>query len=116
MEGPREPLGAERGVTMYKIVVAAIAAAAMLASVAVLVPGVSDEVSASTPQPLAKGDRLDVKPVGAACSQRGWPHYETGCLRNPTSPTRQAKAVRIVTVDRLDASRTAAADRSVAIR
>jgi hypothetical protein len=101
---------------MYKIVVAAIAAAAMLAGVAVLVPGVSDEVSASTPQPLAKGDRLDIRPVGAACSQRGWPHYESGCLRNLNSPTRQAKAVRVVTVDRLDASRTVVTDRTLAMR
>jgi multidrug efflux pump subunit AcrA (membrane-fusion protein) len=102
---------------MYKIVVAAIAAAAMLAGVAVLVPGISDEVSASTPQPLAKGDRLDLKPVGAACSQRGWPHYEATCLRNLNSPTRQAKTVRVVTVDRLDASRTVTAPgRSLAMR
>jgi hypothetical protein len=101
---------------MYKIVVAAIAAAAILAGVAVLVPGVSDEVSASTPQPLAKGDRLDLKPVGAACSQRGWPHYEAGCLRNLTSPTRQAKAVRVITVDRLEASRTVPPGRSLAMR
>jgi hypothetical protein len=93
---------------MLKIVVAAIAAAAILAGVAVLVPGISDEVSASTPQPLAKGDRLDFRPVGAACSERGWPHYEASCLRNLTSATRQAKQVRIVTVDRLDASRTVA--------
>ena len=102
---------------MIKLAIAAIAAAAILAGVAVVVPGVSDEVSASTPQPLAKGDRLDLRPTGAACSQRGWPHYETNCLRNPTSPTRQAKVVRVVTVDRLDAARTApATDRSLAMR
>lgn len=101
---------------MIKLAIAAIAAAAILAGVAVVVPGVSDEVSASTPQPLAKGDRLDVKPVGAACSQRGWPHYETDCLRNPASPTRQAKVVRVVTVDRLDAARTRTADRSLVMR
>lgn len=101
---------------MIKVVIAAIAAAAILAGVAVVVPGVSDEVAASTPQPLAKGDRLDFRPVGAACSQRGWPHYEANCLRNLTSPTREAKAVRVVTVDRLDAARTVAFDRSLTMR
>ena len=101
---------------MFKIVIAAIAAAAMLAGVAVVVPGVSDEVAASTPRPLAKSDRLDVRPVGAACSERGWPYYETNCLRNLTTPTRQVKQVRVVTVDRLDASRTGSADRSLIMR
>ena len=100
---------------MIKIVIAAIAAAAILAGVAVVVPGVSDEVAASTPQPLAKGDRLDVRPVGAACSQRGWPHYEANCLRNLASPTRQAKTVRVVTVDRLQAANPVS-DRSLAMR
>lgn len=105
---------------MYKIVVAAMSAAVILGGVAVMVPGVSDEVAASTPKALAKGDRLDLRPVGAACSQRGWPHYEAGCLRNLTSPTRQAKPVRVVTVDRLAAANPATspatADRSLAMR
>jgi hypothetical protein len=101
---------------MLKLAIAAFAAAAILAGVAVVVPGVSDEVAASTPQPLAKGDRLDFRPVGAACSQRGWPHYESNCLRNLNAPTRQAKQVRVVTVDRLDAARTAATDRSLVMR
>jgi hypothetical protein len=101
---------------MIKLAIAVLAAAAILAGVAVVVPGVSDEVAASTPQPLAKGDRLDARPVGAACSQRGWPHYETNCLRNLTAPTREAKPVRVVSVDRLDRAQTVSVDRSLVMR
>lgn len=85
---------------MYKLF-AAIAVAAILAGLAVVVPGVSEKVEASTPRAMAKGDRLDLKSYGTACSQRGWPYFETDCLRNLASPTRQAKPVRVVTVDRL---------------
>jgi hypothetical protein len=85
---------------MFKLF-AAIALAAILAGLAVVVPGVSEQVEASTPQALAKGDRLDLKTYGTACSERGWPYFETGCLRNLASPTREAKQVRVVTLDRL---------------
>jgi hypothetical protein len=101
---------------MIKLAIAAFAAATILAGVAVMVPGVSDEVAASTPQPLAKGDRLDYRPVGPACSQRGWPHYEANCLRDPTTPTRQVKQVRVVTVDRLERAQTASVDRTLTMR
>jgi len=51
-----------------------------------------------------KGDRLDLRTYGSACSTRGWPYFETTCLRDITSPTRQAPAVRIVTPERRVAS------------
>jgi hypothetical protein len=101
---------------MAKIVVAVIAAAAILAGVAVMVPGVSDEVEASTPQALAKGDRLDIRAYGPACSKLGWPHFEPACLRHTATPNRQAKPVRVITVDRLSIARTPAADHSLAMR
>jgi hypothetical protein len=50
-----------------------------------------------------KGDRLDVRPHGAACSERAWPYFEASCLRNTNSPIRQARPVRLVTTDRLAA-------------
>ena len=85
---------------MYKIF-AAIAAAAILAGLAVLVPGVTVKVEASTPQAAVKGDRLDLKSYGTACSERGWPYFETSCLRNISSPSREARQVRVVSTDRL---------------
>jgi hypothetical protein len=51
----------------------------------------------------AKGDRLDLKTYGGACSERAWPHFETTCLRDIASLTREARPVRVVTTDRLPA-------------
>ncbi len=96
-------------------IVAATAVAAMLASAAVVVPGLTAKVEASTPKMGVKGDRLDYRPYGTACSQRGWPYFETDCLRNASSPTRQAKAVRLVTTDRLPFDRPVP-DHSLAMR
>ncbi|HEX4557242.1 MAG TPA: hypothetical protein VH249_24855 [Xanthobacteraceae bacterium] len=84
---------------MIKLV-AAISAAALLAGLtATVVPGLSSSVEAHMLP--AKGDRLDLKTYGAACSARAWPHFETTCLRDTTSPTREARPVRFVTTDRL---------------
>lgn len=80
----------------------ALAIAALIAGLIVAVPGLSGDVAASTsPTALAKGDRLDARTFGASCSTRGWPYFETQCLRDPMNPTRDARAVRIVTADRL---------------
>jgi hypothetical protein len=84
---------------MIKLV-AAISAAALLAGLTVtVVPGLSSNVEAHMLP--AKGDRLDLKTYGAACSTRAWPHFETTCLRDTTSPTRDARPVRFITTDRL---------------
>ena len=59
----------------------AIAAAAFVAAALTILPGFAPKVEASVPQALAKGDRLDVHPVGRGCSQQAWPNIETACLR-----------------------------------
>ena len=100
---------------MYKLF-AAIAVAAILAGAAVVViPGLTANVEASTPKMGVKGDRLDYRPTGTACSQRGWPHFESDCLRNSGKPNRQVKAVRVVTTDRL-ADERAPFQRTLAMR
>ena len=84
---------------MIKLV-AAILAAALLAGFAVtIIPGLSSNVEAH--MLAAKGDRLDLKTYGAACATRAWPHFETACLRDTASPTREARPVRVVSTDRL---------------
>jgi hypothetical protein len=83
---------------MIKLV-AAVFTIAFLAGIAVMIPGLSAQVEAHMLP--TKGDRLDLKTYGAACSLHGWPYYETSCLRDTTSPIRQARPVRIVTTDRL---------------
>jgi hypothetical protein len=92
---------------------AAIAAAAMLAGAAVVVPGMTASVMAGAPQAAVKGDRLDLKTYGTACSQHGWPYFESSCLRDIASPTRVAKTVRVVSTDRLTSSDRLPVDRSL---
>jgi len=77
----------------------AIAVAAFIAAALTVLPGFAPTVEASTPQPLAKGDRLDIHQVGSACSERAWPNFETSCLRAAVTRT-SVKEARLVTADR----------------
>jgi hypothetical protein len=89
---------------MLKIVprtISAVIAAALIAGALTIVPGASDEVSASSPLNSGKGDRLDLRPLGPKCSQQAWPYYEAGCLRDLRQTMGQAKKARIVTADRV---------------
>ena len=45
----------------------AIALSACVAAALTLLPGFAPTVEASVPQPLAKGDRLDIRTVGKDC-------------------------------------------------
>jgi hypothetical protein len=92
--------GRSGGFGMIKIF-AAVFGAALLAGAVVVIPGLSPKVEAHMLS--AKGDRLDLKTYGPACSQRGWPYYESSCVRDTASPTRQARPVRMVGTDRLPA-------------
>jgi hypothetical protein len=87
-----------QGTVMIKAL-SAVAVAAFIAAALTILPGFAPQVEASTPQPLAKGDRLDVHQVGASCSEHAWPNFEASCLRavGTKSPIRQA---RLVTADR----------------
>jgi hypothetical protein len=51
------------------------------------------------PHALAKGDRLDIHPIGRNCSQQAWPNFEASCLRVAGSKTTIREA-RLVTADR----------------
>jgi hypothetical protein len=79
------------------IALSAVAAAALIAAALIALPGFAPNVEASTPQALAKGDRLDIH--GTNCSEHAWPNFEASCLRSAgtRSPIRQA---RLVTADR----------------
>jgi hypothetical protein len=85
---------------MLKLI-AAVCVAALLAGILVFIPGMTSVVQAHIYS--IKGDRLDVRPHGAACSERAWPYFEASCLRNTNTPTRQAHPVRLVTADRVAA-------------
>ena len=77
----------------------AIAIAAFIAAALAVLPGFAPEVEASVPQPLAKADRLDIRPIGRDCSQQAWPHFEASCLRSAGSKAAVREA-RLVTADR----------------
>jgi len=81
--------------------VSAIAIAALVAASLALLPGFAPEVEASVPHALAKGDRLDIRPIGRDCSQQAWPNFEPACLKvaGSSTPT-QIKQARLVTADR----------------
>jgi hypothetical protein len=77
----------------------AVAIAAFVAAGLAILPGFAPEVEASVPRPLAKADRLDIRPVGRDCSQQSWPNFEASCLRTAGSKGTVREA-RLVTADR----------------
>jgi hypothetical protein len=90
--------GPRQGTVMIKAL-SAVAIAAFVAAALTILPGFAPQVEASVPQPLAKGDRLDIHTVGTNCSQKAWPNFEASCLRvaGKKSMIREA---RLVTADR----------------
>jgi hypothetical protein len=76
----------------------AVAVAAFIAAALTILPGFAPQVSASTPIPLAKGDRLDIRPAPSACSQQTWPNFAASCLRTADSRTTVREA-RLVTAN-----------------
>jgi hypothetical protein len=79
--------------------VSAVAVAACAAAALSILPGFAPQVEASVPQALAKGDRLDIRPVGGDCSEQAWPNFETSCLRAAGSGI-MIRQARLVTADR----------------
>ena len=74
---------------------------AFMAAALTVLPGFAPQVEASVPQALAKGDRLDIRPVGRDCSQQAWPNFEASCLRVAGNKKAVAiKEARLVTADR----------------
>jgi hypothetical protein len=78
----------------------AIAIAAFIAAALTVLPGFAPQVEASVPVALAKGDRLDIKPVGRSCSEQAWPNFEVSCLRNAATKTVNVREARLVTAER----------------
>jgi len=77
----------------------AIAVAAFVAAALTVLPGFAPKVEASTPQALAKGDRLDVHAIGRNCSENAWPNFEASCLRTVGTKT-VVRQARLVTAER----------------
>jgi hypothetical protein len=88
-------------------ILAVIAVITFIAGAGAMLIALTVRVEARAQQPGTKGDRLDSRPLGAACSHRGWPHYEAQCVRDRRYPTGQARNVRIVSADRLPIANSA---------
>jgi len=78
----------------------AVAIAGFFAAALTVLPGFAPQVAASVPQALAKGDRLDIHPVGRDCSQHAWPNFEASCLRVAGSKG-SIREARLVTANRI---------------
>ncbi len=78
----------------------AIAVVAFMTAALTILPGFAPQVEASVPQPLAKGDRLDIRPVAKDCAQQTWPNFDASCLRSTVSRTAVVREARLVTADR----------------
>lgn len=77
----------------------AVVVAGFVAAALTILPGFAPKVEASTPAPLAKADRLDIRPIGRECSQQAWPNFEASCLRTSGAKARVQEA-RLVTAPR----------------
>jgi hypothetical protein len=77
----------------------AIAVAACVATALAILPGFAPQVEASVPRPLAKADRLDIRPVSHDCAQQNWPNFDASCLRTAGTRT-DVRVARLVTADR----------------
>jgi hypothetical protein len=77
----------------------AIAAAACVAAALATLPGFAPQVEASVPRPLAKADRLDIRPINHNCAQQNWPNFDASCLRTVGSST-SVRQARLVTANR----------------
>jgi len=90
--------------SLTALTAAALLAATLVAGLAVLLSFVAPEARAGSQvlvkgavhQSLAKGDRLPRLVKGAACSIRGWPHYEQSCQFDMRRPADEARAVRVI--------------------
>jgi hypothetical protein len=78
---------------------AAIAVAACVAAALAILPGFAPQVEASVPRPLAKADRLDIRPISHDCAQQNWPNLDASCLRTAGSRS-VVREARLVTADR----------------
>jgi hypothetical protein len=96
---------------MLKAITAVLFTAVLFVSLGVdaatVVSGVTGIIEPSREQISVKGDRLQVRPAGSACSKSPWPYYETHCLRGVPRHDAQARVVRVIAIDRLSARRHA---------
>ena len=75
---------------------AAFAILTFLGIAVIALPGFAPKVEARETPALAKGDRLDVRPIIGICSKQVWPTIAARCLKNANGQSRVQEA-RLVT-------------------
>jgi hypothetical protein len=78
---------------------AALAIFALLGASVIALPGFAPRVEARETIALAKGDRLEIRPVDRNCAQQVWPNLDGACLRHTESGVLVHEA-RLVTARR----------------
>ena len=63
--------------------ITALAIFGLLGAAVVALP--APQVEASETSVLAKGDRLDIRPIARNCLQQVWPNFNASCLRSGES-------------------------------
>ena len=86
---------------MFKIRFSAVIAATFLLSSAVYILAAPASDVTAISQAAASNDQSPGHAIGARCSEKAWPYYESGCVRDLRQSTGRAQAVRIVSTDRL---------------
>jgi hypothetical protein len=81
-----------RGPVVIKILTGGIAIAGLWGALHVV--GTQTDVLASASQITAKGDRLDLQPIRAACGD--WPYYHQACLSDLTNKNSPRRKIRII--------------------
>jgi hypothetical protein len=77
----------------------ALAIFALLGASVIALPGFAPPVEARETVVLAKGDRLEIRPVARNCTQQVWPNFDGSCLRHSKSGALVHEA-RLVTARR----------------
>jgi hypothetical protein len=77
----------------------ALAIFALLGASVIALPGFAPPVEARETVALAKGDRLDIRPVAGNCTQQVWPNFDRSCLRHSESGL-VVREARLVTARR----------------
>jgi hypothetical protein len=85
---------------MVKIIGACGAAASALCAWS-LAPGALSPAPSDLPIAAVKSDQIDASERAAACSEYGWPYYDSACLRDARRPVGEERKVRFVLIDRL---------------
>jgi hypothetical protein len=63
----------------------ALAIFALLGASVIALPGLAPPLEARETIALAKGDRLDIRPVAGNCELQVWPNFDGTCLRHRES-------------------------------